>query len=107
LYIADRANLRVRKVSADGIITTIAGAGGTSGFAGDGGLATAAKLSLVRGVAVGSDGSVFITDYDNQRVRRVGPDGIIRTVAGMGFPGFLGDGGPAMQARISNAQNIA
>jgi len=97
----------VRKVTVDGIITTIAGLGGSPGFAGDGGLATAARLSSPHGVAVGRDGSVFLTDYDNQRIRRVGPDGVIRTLTGTGFPGYLGDGGPAMQARIFNAQQIA
>src|SRR5262249_20621834 len=94
LFIADTFNHRVRRVGPDGVITTVAG-NDTPGFSGDGGPATAAQLSEPRGVAVGPDGSLFIADLGNRRVRRVGADGVITTMAGNGTPGFNGDGGPA------------
>ncbi|ARV44886.1 hypothetical protein BCV50_07530 [Bacillus subtilis] len=100
LYIADTENERIRRVGPDGIITTVAGTG-VQGFSGDGGPATQAQLGSPRGVAVGSDGSLYIVDAGNVRIRRVGPDGIITTVAGTGVSGFSGDGGPATQAQLS------
>ena len=106
LYIADTGNNRIRRVGPDGIITTVAG-NGTSGFSGDGGPATAASLRYPYGVAVGQDGSFYIADNDNHRIRRVGPDGIITTVAGNGTHGFSGDGGPATVASISQPFSIA
>ncbi len=108
LYIAEQIAMRVRRVSPDGIISTVAGSGtGSSGFGGDGGPATQARLSYPKGLAVGPDGSLYIADTDNRRVRRVGPDGIISTVAGTGVLGFSGDGGPALQARLGCPQGLA
>lgn len=95
--VADRGNNRVRQVS-DGVITTIAGTG-VSGFSGDGGPATAAELRSPRDLAMGPDGSLYIADSLNGRVRRVQPGGIIDTVAGAGS-GYAGDGGPARDARF-------
>ncbi len=92
---------RIRRVGPDGIITTVAGTTGPGGFSGDGGPATAAQLNAPMDVAVGHDGSLFIADRDNSRVRRVGPDGIITTVAGNGVYGFSGDGGPATAASLN------
>ena len=97
LYIADRDNRRIRRVGPDGIITTVAG----SGFGGDGVLATAARLDEPAGVALGADGSLYIADRTESRIRRVGPDGIITTVAGITTNGFSGDGGPATAARLN------
>ncbi len=91
LYIAETAAHRVRKVSASGTITTIAGTGAArcSGPSdclplGDGGPAVNAALSYPTGVAIDNAGNVFIADAGNARVRRVSPDGIITTVAGNG-----------------------
>jgi len=106
LYIADSGNRRVRRVGTDGTITTVAGNGG-GGFGGDGGPATAAMLASPLGVAVGPDGSLYITDSGNSRVRRVGPNGTITTVAGNGQPGFGGDGGPATAARLWSPYGVA
>jgi sugar lactone lactonase YvrE len=99
LYIADLRNHAVRKVGADGVIRTVAGTG-KPGFDGDGGPAAAARLREPAGVAFGADGSLFIADGVNYRVRRVGPDGVIRTVAGSGKRGQPGGDGPALAAAL-------
>ncbi|MDG4554467.1 MAG: RHS repeat-associated core domain-containing protein [Candidatus Competibacter sp.] len=106
VFIADSLNGRIRQVGPDGIITTFAGTG-QAGFSGDGGPATLARLSRLGGVAVAADGSVFIADTYNSRIRRVGPDGIITTFAGTGQAGFSGDGGPATLARLNYPDGIA
>src|SRR3990172_3769269 len=106
LFIADAGNTRIRRVSPDGIITTVAGTD-TGGFSGDGGPAIAAELNYPYGVAVGSDGAVFVSDTWNNRIRRVGPDGIITTVAGAGTPGYSGDGGPATAAELHLPKAVA
>ena len=106
IYISDLDNNRVRKVSPDGIITTIAGVG-TSGFSGDGGPATAAQLRSPGPLAIGADGSLFISDRSNRRIRRVSPEGIINTVAGNGVEGLAGDNGPALAAQIARRAWLA
>ena len=83
LYIADTYNNRIRKVSTDGVITTIAGTG-AAGFSGDGGPATAAQLSLPTAIALDRNGSLYVVDSDNRRVRKIDASGVIRTVAGGG-----------------------
>lgn len=84
LIFADESHHKIRKIGAiDGIITTIAGTG-KGGFSGDGGPAAAAQLNLPSGVAIGLDGSVYIADRANGRIRKVSPDGNISTVAGNG-----------------------
>jgi len=103
VYIADSLNNRVRKVSG-GIITTIAGNGGFR-FSGDGGAATDASLYQPWGVAVDSNGSLYISDSVNKRVRKVS-GGIITTVAGNGTYGFSGDGVPATRASFFDLSGI-
>jgi hypothetical protein len=97
--IADAGTASIRRVSATGIITTVAG-NGTQGYSGDGGPATAAEIYAPNGVAAMPDGGFLIADTGNSRVRRVFPDGTITTVAGTGTPGFSGDGGPATAAQL-------
>jgi len=97
LYIAEFENFRVRKVDTNGIITTVAG-NGTSGYSGDGGPATEAMISRPRGVAVDTEGNLYIADPP--RIRKVDPNGIITTVAGNGTTGYSGDGGLATEAQI-------
>jgi len=106
LYIADGFSGRIRRVGPDGIITTVAGGTGTMGESGDGGPATLAWLNLPYDVTVGPDGSLYIADAQDLRIRRVGPDGIITTVAGTGTYGESGDGGPATQARLSEPYGV-
>jgi len=105
LYIADYFNDRIRKVSAAGVITTVAG-NGTSGYSGDGGPATSAELGLygIDGIAVDASGNLFIADSNNGRVRMVAPSGIITTVAGGGTGG---DGGPATNAQLNAPSVVA
>ncbi len=95
VYFSDMGNNRIRKISTSGIITTIAGTL-ASGYGGDGGPATAAQLFGAWGVAIDLAGNVLIADQLNNRIRKVNmATGIITTIAGMGFTGFGGDGGPA------------
>jgi hypothetical protein len=104
--IADANNFRVRKVSSAGTISTVAGTG-VKGYAGDGGPATAARISAPRGLDAFGDGSFLIADTDNRRIRRVSVGGIITTVAGVGISGFSGDGGPATSAKISSIYGVS
>jgi hypothetical protein len=118
LYIAETAAHRVRKISPEGTITTVAGIGGPRCTSpsdcrpiGDGGPATSAALSYPTGIAVDKAGNVFVADTGNARVRRVSPDGIITTYAGSGnapsWPSHgVGDGGPATGAPL-NVQSLA
>src|SRR5206468_9249617 len=99
-----RYNSRIRKVSANGIITTVAG-NGTYGFSGDGGRAIIAQLLGAQGVALDSAGNIFITD--SPRIRKISSSGIITTVAGDGGYGYSGDGGPAINARLYASAGVA
>jgi uncharacterized protein (TIGR03437 family) len=152
VYIADQENLRIRKVSVDGLITTVAGNGMTSassgivfpdgvavgpdgavyfsdfyrvqkisggtlitiageydktGFGGDGGPASQALLAFPRGLTVSSDGSVYINDEENFRVRKIAPDGMIQTFAGNGQFQFTPDGTPALSAYLNQPSALA
>jgi uncharacterized protein (TIGR03437 family) len=111
IYVADAEAHRVRRVSSDGTIATIAGTG-LRGFSGDGGPATAAQLNRPVRVAVDAAGRVYIADEQNYRIRRVEPDGTIRTVAGKGrvdrfFNEHRGDGGPATEAAFQSVLDLA
>ncbi len=106
LLIVDSYNHRIRRVDRDGIITTIAGTG-TQGFSGDGAAATAAELAFPGGVACGADGVVYLVDRINQRIRMIGLDGKISTIAGSGVEGYAGDGLPALQAAFANPTSIS
>ncbi|MBA7695691.1 Virginiamycin B lyase [subsurface metagenome] len=106
LYIADKYNYCIRRVGTDGFITTVAGTG-LRGYSGDGGPATEARMMSPHGIDVSPDGSLYIADVGNHRIRRVGPDGIITTVAGNGYIGYGGDGGPATEASFEQAVDVA
>lgn len=99
LFIADINNDRIRKVTAAGTISTVAG-NGSVGFSGDGGPATSAELNAPFGVAVDTAGNLYIADTGNYRIRKVTPAGTISTIAGTGVPGFSGDGGRALSAKL-------
>jgi sugar lactone lactonase YvrE len=99
LYIADSTDQRIRKVDPSGVISTIAGTG-EAGFSGDGGKATAAQISSPENLSADAAGNVYFADADNNRIRRIAPDGTISTIAGTGDAGFAGDNGPAAQAQF-------
>jgi sugar lactone lactonase YvrE len=100
LYIADYGNNRIRRVDASGTILTVAGTG-IGGYDGDDGPATSARLFNPEGIALDTLGSLYIADFENNRIRRVDVEtGQIRTVAGTGVAGFDGDDGIATSALL-------
>jgi hypothetical protein len=99
LLVCDAGNERVRRISA-GVIATSVG-NGVQGFAGDGGAATSAELDTPMGLAVSSDGRIFVADSHNQRIRTIATNGVISTFAGNGVAGYAGDGGPAISAELA------
>ena len=103
VYLAD--NNRIRKITAAGVLLTVAGTG-TLGFSGDGGPATMAELRYPYSIAVAPDGGVVFSDSGNARIRRIAPNGVITTIAGTGISGSAGDGGPALQAQLTAPQDL-
>jgi sugar lactone lactonase YvrE len=106
LYVADSSGCRIRIVNSQGTISTFAGTG-ICGFSGDGGKATSAMLSTVFQIAFDANGSLFVADNGNSRIRVVSPSGVISTVAGNGTLGYSGDGGPAQAAALSAPAGLA
>ncbi|MEO7143204.1 MAG: hypothetical protein ABI165_06825, partial [Bryobacteraceae bacterium] len=104
-YIADTLNNRIRKVTGDGVIATVAGRNRPA-YDGDNGPAIQAALDLPSAVAVDAAGDLYIADTGNDALREVRIDGTIRTVAGNGAPGFVGDNGPAAQAQLNAPQGV-
>lgn len=90
---------------ADWSIETIAGTG-KQGFSGDGGPATKAELDNPFGIVRGPDGAFYYCEYTGQRIRRIGKDGTITTIAGTGQVGFTGDGGPALEATFNKPHEL-
>jgi len=99
IYVADLLNNRVRKINTAGIITTIAG-NGVAGYSGDGGPATSAQLNHPYRIAIDTIGNVYVVDYNNRRLRKITPAGIISTIAGTGVAGYSGDGNLAVAAQL-------
>jgi hypothetical protein len=99
LLVCDAGNERVRRIS-NGVIQTIAG-NGTQGFTGDGGAATSAELDTPMGLAVGPDGSIYVADSHNNRIRVIAANGTVSTFAGNGVQGYAGDGGAATAAELA------
>ncbi len=107
LFIADSANNKIRKVSmSTGVISTVVGTG-TAGNTGDGGQALSARLRNPYGVTFAADGTMFIADRGNHRVRKVTTAGVISTVAGNGSAGYNGDEIAATSARLNNPYSVA
>ncbi len=109
--VSDRFNHRVRKVDANGIITTVAGNGQADIFThtpnGDGGPATDAKVGYPSFLSETSDGGFLVTQ--NNGIRKVDADGIISTIAGTTFAedGYAGDNGPAAEARFYDLADVS
>ncbi len=106
VYVADSENHSIRRIGLGGTIETIAGTG-VAGDSGDGGPATEARLSFPFGVAVDANGNVYVADTVNHRVRRIGTDGTIKTVAGTGAAGYAGDDGAATAAQLDQPAGLA
>jgi len=115
LYITDMGNSVIRKVTPGGLITTIAGISLDTGYSGDNGQATTAKLNSPMGIKVDAAGNIYFADNFNNVIRKINTAGIITTVAGNGYHngsgdhsgGNTGDGGPATAAELSRPTSIA
>jgi len=105
VFVADLENHRVRKITPDGLITTVAGTG-VPGYSGDGGAAIYAQLNTPYGIFLDKNDNLLIADSNNNVIRRVGSDGIIQTIAGNGQEGYDGDGGPARAAKLNSPQSL-
>jgi len=99
--------VRIRRIKPDQTVETVIGNGisAPAGDNGDDGLAAMARLTRVESAALGADGSLYFTD--EHRIRRIGPDGIVRAFAGGFTAGFSGDGGPALAARLNSPAGVA
>ncbi len=105
VFVADKINNRIRKISTSGIITSIAG-NGIAGFGGDGGLAIFAKLNNPTGIDIDLSGNIYIADQNNHRIRKINSAGIITTIAGIGTAGYSGDGGLAVTAKLDTPDEV-
>lgn len=106
LWFCEYGGQRVRKITADGKITTVVGSG-AKGHTGDDGPALAASLNLPHEIRFDRAGNLFIVDMQNHAVRRVdAKTQIITTIAGTGQPGYSGDGGPAHRAQFNQPHSI-
>ena len=106
LYSVDQGACLVRQITPTGTINVVAGMQLSCGFNGDGMPATDALLNQPYGVAMDSEGNLYIGDSSNNRVRKVSPSGIITTIAGDGTCGFSGDGGPATSAELCSPLGV-
>jgi sugar lactone lactonase YvrE len=105
VFVADLMNHRIRKITRDGLITTVAGTG-VAGYNGDGGPAVDAQLNTPYGIFLDKNDNLLIADSNNNVIRKVGKDGIIQTIAGTGEKGYEGDGGQARQAKLDAPQSL-
>ncbi len=106
MYVPDFYNHVVYKVDSTGAQTIVAGTYQKAGFTGDGNLATNAELNNPSGVVPAPDGTLYICDWSNNRIRKVAPNGIITTLVGSATPGFQGDGGPVSAALVHSPMDI-
>jgi sugar lactone lactonase YvrE len=106
IIFSDGGNRIIRKVDANGIISTIAGIPGSYGYSGDGGMATNAQMGLPAGLSVDAAGNIYVADIGKHVIRKIATDGIITTVAGIGTNGFSGDGGLATAAKLNAPTDV-
>jgi hypothetical protein len=105
MLIADSGNHRVRRVDPDGRIATVAGSGADA-FAGDGGPAADAQLRTPVGLTLIPEGGYLIADRDDNRVRRVSPEGLISTAAGTGEPGYNGEARAPAETQLNSPRGV-
>jgi sugar lactone lactonase YvrE len=105
LYISEIGNNVIRKIDANGIISTIAG-NGIQGYFGDGGLATDAQLNGPFGITFDNNNNLYIGERYNNVIRKIDTNGIITTIAGNGTEGYSGDGGPATSALLYGCRSV-
>ena len=106
IYVSD-VELHTVSKFANGVLTLNFAGSGYEGYSGDGGPAAKAELADPVGVATDSAGNVYIADTENNRIRRVTPDGTISTIAGVTKYGYSGDGGPALEAQMWSPRGVA
>lgn len=106
LYIADSGNNRIRKLATTGLIHTFAG-NGSAASSGDGRAASEVSLNQPWAIQSSVEAGLYVADTGNSRIRLIGKNGIIQTVAGAGAPGFSGDGGPALAAQMDGPAGMA
>jgi len=105
MYFVEQGNHVLRKIDVNGVITTIAGTG-TLGYAGDGGIATLAQLNSPRGLCIDNSGNIYISDTNNNVIRKINTSGIITTIVGNGVAGFSGDAGSAVLSQLNSPRGI-
>ena len=107
LFVADLHGSRILKITAQGIVSVIAGTG-EAGFSGDGGAATGARLRSPSGLAFDQQGNLYVADCENNRIRKINlaTDGSITTIAGNGETGFSGNGGKATKANFQSPSDV-
>jgi len=106
LYIGDELNYRIRKLTTDGNISTVAGTG-TAGDSGAGGAATSAAIRVPCGMALDGSGNLIFADTTNHEIKKISTSGTITTIAGTGTGGYVGDLHPATQAQLNNPTGVA
>ena len=106
LYVVDAPRHWILKIDSDGRVSRIAGMG-EGGLNGDGGPAIEARLYFPQGLALDAAGNLYVVDAGNDRIRKIDSSGTITTIAGRGESGFIGDGGPAVKARLSGPESVA
>lgn len=106
VFFGESGSYRIRKIDANGVVSTFAGTG-VSGSSGNGGLAINAKINTPMGMAMDTQGNFYFADYGVHRIRKISTTGIITNVAGTGVFGFSGDGGPATNAMLSGPEDVA
>ncbi|MBL8211394.1 MAG: hypothetical protein JNK87_11810 [Bryobacterales bacterium] len=107
ILVAHFASHTIGRTARDTNIQSRLIASGSPGYSGDGGPAFDARLNAARTVALDAEGNIMIADTDNHRLRKIGSDGIITSIAGTGVAGFAGDNGPATNAQFSSPQGLA
>ena len=106
IYIADSLSNVVRKITGSNISTVAGKFALGAGFSGDAAAATSAQLYTPYSIFIDGSNNLYISDTNNNRIRKVGSDGNINTIAGNGIPGFAGDGSDATKAKLNGPRGL-